>query len=120
MKQDVKATNIVLTRAISRYLKEKVDYLDKFIDKNDESARAIVEVEKTTDRHRKGEVFRAEINLHIAGKDFRAESTSEDLYSAIDDVKDEMSTELKRFKGKRETMKRRGGRTVKKILKRGK
>ncbi len=120
MKQDVKATNITLTRAISRYIKEKVTYLERFIDKNDESARASIEVEKTTDRHNKGVIFRAEINLHVAGKNFRAESTQEDLYVAIDDIKDEMSAELKKFKGKRETMKRRGGRTAKKILKRGK
>ncbi len=119
MKKDVKASNIVLTRAISRYIKEKVDHLDKFIDKNDESASAKIEVGKTTGHH-KGDIFRAELNVHIAGKDFRAESTREDLYAALDDVKDEMSAELKKFKERRETMKRRGGRTMKKILKRGK
>lgn len=118
MKKDVLATGIDLTRAINRHIEDKVNSLDKFIDSNDESAYARVEVEKTTNHHQKGEVFRAEINLHIAGADFRAESTAEDLYVAIDEVKEEMSKELRRNKGKKETKWKRGARAIKKLLRR--
>lgn len=118
MRKDILATGIDLTRAIERHIEEKVNSLDKFIDSNDESAYAKVEVEKTTNHHQKGEVFRAEINLHIAGADFRAESTAEDLYNAIDEVRDEMSKEVRRHKGKKEAKWKQGARAIKRLLRR--
>ena len=92
---NIKGTQISITPAISDYLHKKIASLDKFIDKKDESVFAQIELAKTTHHHKSGaEVFRAEINMHTRGKDFYVFSESEDLYAAIDKMKDEIAREI--------------------------
>lgn len=115
-----KATNLVVTPAIEEYIAKKFAVLNKHFDSEDSSAGGQVEVGKTTRHHQNGDVFRAEINLHIAGKDFWTEATAPDLYFAIDKVRDEVVRMLRAHKEKNTTRKREGGRAVKKIIRRGK
>jgi ribosomal subunit interface protein len=89
---------------------------DKLVSPGDESIKCNVEVGKTTRHHKSGDIFRAEINLHTAGKDFYAVSEKGDLYAAIDEVKDEISRALVHHKGKSTTLMRKGAATVKNIL----
>jgi putative sigma-54 modulation protein len=76
-----------------------------------------VEIGRTTKHHQAGDIFRAEINLSINGKLFRVESEQESLYAAIDEVRDDLEREIKKFKEKRETIFIRGARSIKKKLK---
>ncbi len=110
-----KFTNFERTQAISDYLAKRLSHLDKFI--KDNSALCEVELGKTTNHHKSGDIFRAEINLKIKGKSFRAVSEKDDLYSAIDIVKDEMVNELHHHKDKKVSIARRGGAKVKSIIK---
>ena len=116
MKTNIKATSMQLTAAISEYLAKRLSALDKFVDAADDSAMCYVEVGKVSKHHKSGDVFRAEINLHIGGKSFRAEAEESDLYAAIDKVKDEMVAELRTSKTKRLNLLRRGGQKIKKML----
>lgn len=117
MKINIKTSGIELTPAITGYVYEKLEYLNKHLVGVDaETIVADVEVGKTTHHHHKGEVFRAEINLSVNGVFYRTETIEEDLYAAIDKAKDAMALELERGKGKRETLLRRGGRFVKGLL----
>lgn len=116
MRINIKATNLELTTAISDYAEKKVSGLVKFINKNDESAVANVEVGKSTKHHHSGDIFRAEINLHIAGKDLRAVAEKDNLYSAIDEVKDEMVREITSHKSRQRTLLRRGGAKIKAFI----
>ena len=115
---DIKATNIELTSAIRKYVEEKVRMLEKLVAKDDTSAEAKVEVGKISKRHRSGDVFRAEINLHIAGRDLRVVKKTTDLYAAIDESKDEIMRRLERYKTKKEKMQRSGGLKFKRMLRR--
>ena len=108
----IKATGMDLTDAIREYVEKKIGSLEKFIDPEDSSAHAAVEVE-ATQHQKKGDVFRAEVNLHIAGADFRAESTMDDEYAAIDQMKEELSRDLRRHKRKNVHQVRKGGRELK-------
>lgn len=119
MQFSTKATNIELSQAIDDYLDKKLSVLDKHIDSSDESANAQIELEKTTEHHRSGDIFRAEINLHIAGKNMRVDETAGDLYSAIDSMKDGIARELTSYKKKKRTWVRRGAQRLKTILRRG-
>ncbi|HEY9586081.1 MAG TPA: ribosome-associated translation inhibitor RaiA [Candidatus Paceibacterota bacterium] len=103
------------TEAIENYLDKRLKNLGKLV--NDNAARATVELGKTTAHHKSGNVFRAEINLHSAGKEFYAAVEKDDLYAAIDEMRDEITREIAKFKGKSETMFRRGARAVKNIIK---
>ena len=115
-----KETNVVLTPAIEEYTTKKLGVLKKYIGKADTSVGGQIELGKTTRHHQSGEVFRAEITLHVAGKDFWTEATAEDLYTAIDKARDEIVRMVRMHKDRDTTLKRAGGRAAKKIIRRGK
>ncbi|MFA6294883.1 MAG: ribosome-associated translation inhibitor RaiA [Candidatus Paceibacterota bacterium] len=116
MNTNIKTTNIVLSPAISDYVTKRLEKIEKIMS-GDQSARCDVELAKTTDHHQKGEIFRAEI--HIIGKNLNIYVSSEknDLFTAIDSVKDETLQELISKKGKKISLIRRSGTRVKNILK---
>mgnify|MGYP001615987025 FL=1 len=115
MKINFKATNLELTPETLDYCREKLAGLDKLL-AGDESVFLDVELGKTTRHHKQGQVFRAEMNLRTAGRSFRSEAIAEDLYAAIDEVKDELQSEVKRYRKKQGTLLRRGGRRVKDFI----
>jgi len=126
MKINIKATNLDLTPAIRSYVEEKIGGTEKFIkkmkpvDKSPEEGKATVEiwveVERTTFHHRKGKVFRAEVQMKLPGNDVRVESKQEDLRVAIDEVKDQLERELREYSEKKRTLYEKGARKMKKLL----
>lgn len=114
----IKATGIELTSALEAYTREKVEMLEKFLVAGAETLAA-VEIGKTTQHHRAGDYFRAEINLTCPGCSFRVETTEEDLYAAIDIAKDHLADEIRNAGRKKNSLFRRGGRLLKKILRFG-
>lgn len=94
----LKSTNMELTDAIRAYVEEKVDHLRKLTAEFEPTDDLSVEVGKSTKHHAKGPYFRAEMMLSLPGKDFRAELEAEDLYAAIDAVKDQMRRQITDYK----------------------
>ena len=117
MKTNIKTIGIDLTDAISSYIDEKVTQIEKVLDSTDESILCEVEVGTSTKHHQSGEIFIAEINLHTAGKDYRAVSEKEDLYAAINDSKEQIMTSVKQHRSRIRTLLRRGSISVKKRIK---
>lgn len=117
MNHNTKATGIEITPAIEDYLEKRLSAFDKFSHSDKDSARYDVEVGKTTNHHRSGDVFRAEINLHMDGQNFFAVSEKDDLYAAIDEVKDQIVQQITSHKDKSTTLYRRGAARIKNILK---
>ena len=105
MKTQIKASNVELTEALKDYIQKKMDHLYRFV--NHKNAIAYVEIEKTTNHHKKGEVFRAEVNVEIDGDVVRVEKTTPDLYKSIDKIKDEMEVQLANKKDKAVSLRRR-------------
>ena len=116
MKTNIKATNLVLTEAITNYLDNKLAHLDKILPANNDSVIADVELAKETMHHQHGEIFKAEINLHAGTKNFYVVAREQDLYAAIDVMKDEVVEQVKTGFEKRLTLLRRGGRQAKAML----
>ena len=117
----IKTTGIDLTPAIEEYTRAKINSLQKFFPHfSKESGELLFEVEigKTTKHHLKGDVYRAEINFNSDSTHMRSEATKDDLYAAIDEVKDEMSRELRRDKRKAIHLLRRSGGILKNIFRR--
>jgi len=114
MKYTLYFKGIEKTEAIENYLDKRIKGLNKLV--HDDSALATVELAKTTNHHKSGDLFRAEISLHSKGKDFYVAVEKDDLYAAIDEVKDAMMAEVNKLKGKSETMFRRSARGVKNIV----
>lgn len=113
----IKATNIDLTTAIVSYVESKLskEILGKFSG-HGKIFDVNVEIGKTTKHHVNGEIFRAEINVSVKGKVLRAVSDKEDLYSAIDDVHDEIVEVLRDSKERKDALWRRGARKIKEML----
>jgi ribosomal subunit interface protein len=117
MKTNIKTTGIELTDALSSYVDEKITHIEKVIDESDESVFCDVEIGTSTKHHQSGEIFRAEINLHTAGKDYRAVSEKDDLYTAINDAKEQIMKSAKQHRSRIRTLLRRGSISVKKRIK---
>jgi putative sigma-54 modulation protein len=115
MNINIKATNMELTGAISDYVNKRLASLEKF-SKNTEIT-GYVEVGKTTNHHKQGDVFKAELDININGDKFFAMSEQSDLYAAIDDAKEEISRKIKNNKDRKQTLFKRGASSVKKMIK---
>ncbi|OGH58827.1 MAG: ribosomal subunit interface protein [Candidatus Magasanikbacteria bacterium RIFCSPHIGHO2_01_FULL_33_34] len=93
----IKGTGIELTEAIKQYVEEKFGDLDKFFDN---IQKIEVDVGLRSQHHNKGNIFYAEVNVHVPGRSIRVVKETEDLYKAIDKVRDHLKSELKEFKDK--------------------
>ena len=105
-----------LTPAISSYVHKKVSSIEKYIDKNSADVVAQVEVGKSTRHHKSGNIFRAEVHITGGNLDLYAVSETDNLYAAIDIVKDEIVHNALQLKGKRETLARKGAGMVKDMM----
>lgn len=114
---NIKATNYELTDFIKDHLQKKLSLLEKVIP-NDASVTCESELEKLS-AHQTGRVFRAEVNMLIDGKLYRAEATEENMEDAIDIAKDELKREIRRSIDKRQSLMRRGGKKLKDMLRFG-
>jgi len=102
--------------AITEYVHKRLEKIGKIVG-NDPAAQCDVELARTTGHHNKGDIFKAEIHIVGANKNLYASSEKEDLYMAIDDVQDDIFRELTTNKEKHISLVRRGGASVKGIMK---
>ena len=116
MKIIIKATNMDMSPSVSEYIEEKIGGLGKLLGKFDPNlVEAKVEVGKIKQGQRRGEIFKAEVNLNTGGKLLRAEETGESIHAAIDLVKDELRRKIRQYTNKVETKRIRGARSWKKF-----
>lgn len=115
MNINIKTTTISLTPAISEYVEKHLEVIKKFL-ADDPTIVFDLELAKTTNHHNKGDIFKAEI--HIVGKDRNIYSSveKEDLYLAIDEVRDEVVEVLKSNKDKNRSLLRKGQVKIKNML----
>lgn len=95
MKFSIKLTQITLSDNVQKNIESKLSGLDKYFAG---ILDARVEIEKVTDHHRKGDIYRAELNVSVPGNMLRAESVQDTIPAAIVDVKKKMEIILKKHK----------------------
>ncbi len=120
MKINLQGKNLEITSAIHDYVVEKVTNLGKLlteIEKNRGEVFVRFNVSKTTNHHKAGEVFEADCSINIKGEDFHSKMVMEDLYQAIDAVKESLFNEIERSKDRKQTLFKRGASSVKKMMK---
>ncbi len=116
--KNIKATNLELTPALREYIIKRFGDLDKFVSAFINEGREIaawVEVGKTTKHHRKGDYFFAELTIEAGGQRFLVSSKTFDVRAAIDEVKDEMSRQLRARRGRQTSLYLRGARAFKRL-----
>lgn len=117
MKYTTKATDMELSVSVEEYVAKKMASLDKITAHFGGHSAAHVELARTTRHHRSGDVFRAELQLHVKGRDVRAEAVGETIFEAMDKAQEDIRTELERLKEKSVDSVKTGGRAIKKLLK---
>lgn len=116
MNTNIKTTSITLTDAISDYLNKRLEKVGALL-RDDTTVQCDVEIGRTTAHHHKGDIFKAEIHIVGVGLNIYSTSEKEDLYAAIDEVRDAVLRELKTSRNKETSRIRRGGAVVKNMMK---
>lgn len=91
MQINISGHHIELTPALKNYVGSKLNRLVRHHDRIT-STSVILSVDKLRQK--------AEATVHVSGKDFFADSESEDLYAAIDLLADKLDRQLIRHKEK--------------------
>lgn len=91
MNLNITGHHIEVTPALREYVQGKVDKVIRHFD-HVTSVHVILSVEKL--------VQKAEITLHVKGKDIYADSSDADLYAAIDLLIDKLDRQVQKYKSK--------------------
>jgi len=99
MKINIKKTTD-MTPSLQTYIESKLMPLAKFIQHWDEKGDVEIwlEVSRTTNHHRKGDVFMAAADLKLPGKILRGEASAEDIRTAIDEARNMLHMEIEKYK----------------------
>jgi len=108
--------DIEITDAIETYANKKAQVLLKVLANASDTAQVRMELGRSIGSHKTGNVFKTEVNVDAFGTVFRTESSGETVYRTIDDAVDEMLGVIKRTKGKKEALWRRGASMLKRLM----
>jgi putative sigma-54 modulation protein len=96
MNLKISGHHLEVTAALREYVTNKLDRVLRHFDQVIETAVLL-----TVDNHREKEKRqRAEINLHLKGKDIFVETCDVDMYAAIDLLIDKLDRQVLRYKDK--------------------
>lgn len=120
MKVIIKTKNIGLSAEFSNFVEKKFLALKKFVDilkYEDELGKTLaevfVEVEKETEHHKKGNIFRVKSRIYLPGREIISWARSDDLQKAVVKAKDELKLEIEKYKSKKIDKNRRDQRKEK-------
>lgn len=98
------------------YTETKVASFEKLLSKKDaDAAVCMIEFRRST-KHQTGDVCTAEVTLEADGKIYRVSKDEPTFEKAIDKVKDDIIESLRSGKERSESLAKRGGRMLKKML----
>ncbi|HAS80867.1 MAG: Sigma 54 modulation protein/ribosomal protein S30EA [Candidatus Nomurabacteria bacterium GW2011_GWE1_32_28] len=120
MNINLQGKNFELTPAIRDYISKKVTNLEKLLSSIDEEGAYVVvnfEVGRSSMHHKGGDIFHSDCLINIDGQKFYSSSDKEDIYQAVDEVKEELFRKIRKSKERKQTLYKRGASSVKKMLK---
>jgi putative sigma-54 modulation protein len=91
MNLNVSGHHVEVTPALRSYVHAKIERVGRHFD-HVIDAHVILTVDKQRQK--------AEVTLHVSGKDLHCESVEEDLYAAIDLLADKLDRQVLRYKDK--------------------
>ena len=104
-------------QALTKVAEQKLHTLQKFISQQ-QSVICDAEFDKVS-ANNKGAIFNFAVNLEIDGVLHRAEATEESFEAAVEEVRAELDKKLRRSKSKSDTLFKKGGRAIKRLIARG-
>jgi len=119
MKINFQSKNIEITSAIHDYVVKRVTNLGKLLSQIEDKGgevQVLFDITRNT-KHKGGEIFHADCLVNVGGKKFYASTDKEDLYEAVDYIKENLFNEISKNKDKKLTLFKRGATSVKKMMK---
>jgi putative sigma-54 modulation protein len=96
MNLTISGHHLEVTPAIREHVKNKLERIVRHFDQVIDIA-VILTVDKLREKEKR---HKADINLHVSGKDIHVESLAHDLYAAIDTLIDKLDRQVIRHKDK--------------------
>ena len=96
MNLKISGHHLELTPALREYVQNKLERIKRHFD-NVIDVTVILAVDSNTEKDKRQ---RAEINVHMRGKDLHVESEAADMYAAIDLLMDKLDRQVLRHKDK--------------------
>lgn len=96
MNLTISGHHLEVTPAIREYVQAKLERIKRHFDHVIDIA-VILTVDKLPEKEKRQ---KAEINLHLRGKDLHVESMAHDLYAAIDALVDKLDRQVIKYKNK--------------------
>ena len=106
----IKTKNLELGGQLEAFINKKIGGLKKFLGAFQNHTLPItdgrnlfdtfVEVEKESNHHRQGKIFKAEVKIYMPGRNLFAKAHAEDIIKAISEVREELETEIRKYKSK--------------------
>lgn len=120
MQINLHSKNMDMTPAIRKYVLKRITNLEKLLSKIEAKKGRIMvnfEISRSTNHHKSGEIFHSNCLIRIDGKEFYSSTDQEDLYQAIDVVKNNLFNEISKNKDREQTLFKRGATSIKKMMK---
>lgn len=111
----IKSTNVSMGPAVEEYVFKKMQSLDKFM-KNVDSVLCEIELAKNTKHHKSVDLYKAEANIGYDGRQVYVYSEKDDLYAAIDEMRDEAERTIISRRKRYLSMVRKGSKKVKELI----
>lgn len=106
MRVIIKTKNLESTESLQTFAEQKFESLKKFINilKREEEKKTLaeifVEIEKETRHHKKGKIFLVKTQVVLPGRMLTAWFREDDLFKAIVGAKNELRSEIEKYKFK--------------------
>lgn len=120
MQINLQGKNMELTEAIKDYVLKRVTNLERLLSGIEKRKGEILidfEVGKSTRHHKSGDIFHADCSININGASFYTSADADDLYKAIDEVKQTLFNDIEKNKDRKQTLYKRGATSIKKMMK---
>ncbi len=116
MKIEILTKGIELNDEIKEYALNRIQSLDRLLSSY-ENIECNLRLGKDS-AHKHGKIFYAEATISTNKKNFGARAEEESIQEAIDELKDELSKKIRRYNDKKTSLRNRGGRIIKDLLRR--
>lgn len=105
-----------LTEAIKKYAEEKMSSLHKYLNQDEEYVSFNFRLGKISNSHNNGKIFFTEVSIHTPEKNYGSRVEADDLYAAIDLLKDDLARSITSYRDKTRTLSKRDAQKFKEDL----
>ena len=109
MQLQFKGTNYELTPEVTNQVTKKFDRVKKYLGTREDNAHAYIDMGKVTEAHVSGNVWYADCNLKVAGKQYYAKAEAVSLRNAVDKMVGELGREIRSAQAKEKSLLRKKG-----------